>query len=389
MSTRLRDEVWALDRCSGCGACVAACSKGVLRWNDEQHPLLEEREKTLGLSRLKLRACEVCQRFCELSCPRLVEWPVRRQGTLVSARATGVVHSGETNDVIRALLVAARSAELIDGVVMLDLDPWAVEPVTRVAASVEEIASTVGMQYLWAPVLSALNEAIFERGLTRLAVVGPPCVAQGARRLSESEHERLWPYREAIRALISPFCTGIYLPSMITDLLGSGMGIDRHQIRELRVRPRDSKLAVTLWSGAQIVVPLTEVEPYTRHGCGHCDDYVGRAADVSIGTIGSAEGWATVVTNTQVGEILLQNAQRFQLVEMQPGVDEQAIRAAQLEKDRRIRAQVVDELKILMLDALAEPQKRAAVRRELVELYGTTPLNVRVKEECDGYCDGC
>jgi hypothetical protein len=35
----------------------------MLYWDREQHPLLEEREKALGLSRLKLRACEVCEKF--------------------------------------------------------------------------------------------------------------------------------------------------------------------------------------------------------------------------------------------------------------------------------------------------------------------------------------
>jgi coenzyme F420 hydrogenase subunit beta len=356
---------------------------------DDEHPVLEEREKLLGLSRLKLRTCEVCEQFCELSCPRLVEWPIRAEGSMVSARAIGVVRSGETNDLIRAILVAARSADLIDGVVMLDLDPWAVEPVVRVAASVEEIASTVGMQYLWAPVLGALNEAIFEKGLTRLAVVGPPCVAQGARLLSQSQHARLWPYREAIRAVISPFCTGIYLPNMITDLLERGMGIDRHRIRELKMQPREDKLAITLWDGAQTMVPLTEVEPFTRRGCGHCDDYVGFAADMSVGVVGSAEGWATVVTKTPLGDILVQNAALFGLIETAPGVDEEAVRAAQTAKDRRTRAQAVDELKILMLDALAEPQKRAAARREFVQLYGAAVRKSRVKEECDGFCDGC
>ena len=179
MSTRLQQEVWALDRCSGCGVCVAACSKGVLYWDGEQHPLLEEREKALGLSRLRLRTCEVCEKFCELSCPRLVDWTPMEPRTMVSARSAGVVHSGASNDVIQALLVAARSADLIDGVVMLDMDPWTLEPVARVATTVDEIVSSVGMQYLWAPVLSALNEAIFDLGLTRLAIVGSPCVAEG------------------------------------------------------------------------------------------------------------------------------------------------------------------------------------------------------------------
>jgi ferredoxin len=84
MSTRLQQEVWALDRCSGCGVCVAACSKGVLYWNGDQHPLLEEREKALGLSHIKLRTCEVCEKFCELSCPRLVDCTPMEPRTMIS-----------------------------------------------------------------------------------------------------------------------------------------------------------------------------------------------------------------------------------------------------------------------------------------------------------------
>jgi coenzyme F420 hydrogenase subunit beta len=231
MSTRLQQEVWALQRCSGCGVCVAACSKGVLYWDGEQHPALEERQKVLGLSRHKLMTCEVCEKFCELSCPRLVEWTPMEPRAMVSARSAGVVHSGAPNDVIQAVLVAGRSADLIDGVVMLDMDPWTLEPVARIATTVDEIVSSVGMQYLWAPVLSALNEAIFDLGLTRLAVVGSPCVAEGARRLMTAEHARLWPYQKAIRLTIASFCTGIYMPEMVTDLLERGMGIPRDQIR--------------------------------------------------------------------------------------------------------------------------------------------------------------
>ncbi len=207
MSTRLQQEVWALHRCSGCGVCVAACSKGVLHWGAEQHPLLEERQKALGLSHIKLRTCEVCEKFCELSCPRLVDWTPMEPRAAVSARSAGVVRSGEPNDVLRALLVAARSAELVDGVVMLDMDPWTLKPVARVATTVDEMVGSMGAQYLWAPVLSALNEAVFRLGLTRLAVVGSPCVAEGARRLMKTDHQRLGPYQRAIRLTLSTFWT--------------------------------------------------------------------------------------------------------------------------------------------------------------------------------------
>ncbi len=401
MSTRLQQEVWALDRCSGCGVCVAACSKGVLYWDDEQHPLLEERQKALGLSHLKLRTCEVCEKFCELSCPRLVDWTPMEPRTVVSARSAGVVQSGAPNDVIQALLVAARSADLIDGVVMLDVDPWTLEPVARVVTTVDEIVSSVGMQYLWAPVLSALNEAIFELGLTRLAIVGSPCVAEGARRLMNAENERLWPYQQAIRLTIAPFCTGVHMPDMVAELLERGMGISRHQIRGLTTSVADGTLTVSLWDGAERAIPLTEVEPFTRRGCGSCDDYLSESADIAVGTIGAQPGYATLITRTPAGEVFVQNAHRFGLLETIAQVDEAALNAAKAEKDRRARAQAFDEFRILMLDALSDPRKRAQVRKQFVSLYGAPPLSspklggmkggagASKKEECYVSCSGC
>jgi len=44
---------------------------------------------------------------------------------------------------------------------MLDMDPWDLKPVARVASTVEDIVDNVGPQYLWAPVFDALNEAVF------------------------------------------------------------------------------------------------------------------------------------------------------------------------------------------------------------------------------------
>ena len=389
MSTRLQQEVWALDRCSGCGVCVAACSKEVLYWDEQQHPLLEEREKALGLSHIKLRTCEVCEKFCELSCPRLVDRTPMEPRTMVSARSAGVVQSGAPNDVIQVLLVAARSADLIDGVIMLDMDPWTLEPVARVATTVDEIVSSVGMQYLWAPVLSALNEAVFELGLTKLAIVGSPCVAEGARRLISAEHERLWPYRQAIRLTIASFCTGVYMPDMVTELLERGMGISRHQIRGLTTSVTDGIMTVTLWDGIERTIPLTDVEPFTRHGCGSCDDYLGESADIAVGIVGAQPGYATLIVRTPAGEVFVQNARSFGLLETIPQVDEAALNAAKAEKDRRARAQAFDEFRILTLDALSDPGKRVQVRKQFVSLYGAPQVGASKREENHVTCSGC
>jgi coenzyme F420-reducing hydrogenase beta subunit len=308
---------------------------------------------------------------------------------MLSARSAGVVHSDAPNDVIQSLLVAARSADLIDGVVMLDVDPWTLEPLARVATTVDHIASRVGMQYLWAPVLSALNEAVFDLGLTRLAIAGTPCVAQGARRLVNAENERLWPYRQAIRLIVASFCTGVYMSDVVSQLLERGMGISRHQIRGLTTSVTDGTLTVSLWDGTQRSIPLTDVEPFTRHGCGACDDYLGQSADVAVGAVGALPGYATLVTRTLAGEVFVQNARSFGLLETIPQVDEPALIAAQEEKDRRARAQAFDEFRILMLDALSDPRKRAQVRKQFVSLYGAPQVGASKKEECYVSCSGC
>jgi coenzyme F420 hydrogenase subunit beta len=216
MSKRLEAEVWSLNNCAGCGLCVAACSKQVLAWNGGEHPILEKRIKTVGYTKEPLDSCSFCQKFCEEACPRLERWPALEAKVTVAARAHGPVKGGTPNDVIRSIVAAGRSAGLLDGVVMLDLDPWELKPVARVVSTVEEIMDNVGPQYLWAPIFNALNEAVFERRMENIAVVGMPCAAQAIRRLKASSNVRLHPYQTAIRLSIAVFCTGIYKPARST-----------------------------------------------------------------------------------------------------------------------------------------------------------------------------
>jgi coenzyme F420 hydrogenase subunit beta len=354
MSKRLEREVWALDRCAGCGLCVSTCSKGMLYWDDEaKHPTREVRQKRIGLTDIPLDTCTFCQVFCEETCPRLHEWeelPARRT---VSARAKGPVENGDPMDVIRALLIANLSAGAIDGVIANDVDDWDLEPRARLMTRVEELAEDLAIQGLWVPTLDILNEAVYVKKLSKVAVVGTPCVSEALRTLRASENDRLSPYKEALS-------------------------------------PREKEMTVILWDGSAKSVPLSKIEGFTRSGCAVCDDYLGESADIAVGRVGAKDGYSTVIARTEAGEECLRNAADLGLVEIVEEVDEKALRAAKEEKERRDRAQAFDDLMLMMLDALREPQKRAEVRDEFVRLYEVESVAECVEEgKSHGACALC
>ncbi len=388
MSKRLETEVWSLDNCAGCGLCVAACSKQVLAWETGDHPVLTKRTKTVGYTKGTLDSCSFCQKFCEEACPRLERWaPVEAQHML-AASARGPVKSGAPNDVIRGILAAGRSAGLLDGAIMLDVDPWDLKPIARIAYTVEDIVDTVGPQYLWAPVFDALNEAVFERGMEDIAVVATPCSAQAIRKIKASTNPRLKPYQDAIRLSVAIFCTGIYRPEVIDEVLIKRMDVSREMVKRLEISPDREWMRAVLWDGSVRTIPRQQAESYTRKGCGVCDDYLGESADLAVGKLGAPEGMSTVIVRSRAGDIFVRNAIQMNLLDMQPDVDRQALEAAAAEKDRRTRAQAFKDLEILMLDALAEPGKRSEAIQQFIRLY-RTPVRTGSPEAVRSGCTGC
>lgn len=388
MVKRLEVEVWALDNCAGCGMCVAACSKQVLYWNGQEHPLLEERTKNLGYSRTTLDSCSFCQQLCEEVCPRLDRWLPLEAQTLMAARARGPVKSGHPNDVIRAIVAGGRSAGLLDGVIMLDLDAWSLKPIARLAETVEEIVDNLGPQYLWAPVFEKINEAVYERRMENIAVIGTPCTAQAIRKLRASTNQRLRPYQQAIRLSVAVFCTGVYRPEMIDEILVKRMEVGRDQVRRIEVSPDRQWLQAWLWDNSVRRIPRQQAESFTRLGCGACNDYLGESADLAIGTLGAPANTSSVIIRSQTGDIFVRNALQMNLLEASPDVDQSALEQAAAEKDHRERAQAFKDLRVLMLDALADPLKHNEAVAQFIRLY-RTPVRSGASEKNRNSCTGC
>jgi coenzyme F420 hydrogenase subunit beta len=306
----------------------------------------------------------------------------------LAARARGPIKAGTPNDVIRSILAAGRSAGLLDGVVMLDLDPWDLKPVSRIAFTVEEIVDSVGLQFLWAPVFDTLNEAIFVRGMENLAVVCTPCAAQAIRKVRSSTNPRLRSYQEAIRLSIAVFCSGIYNPELVEDVLVKRMGIPHHQVKRLEVSADHDWLRTILWDGSVRTIPRQQAETHTRLGCSVCDDYLGESADLAIGELGTQDDASTLLVRTPTGDVFVRNAIQMNLLKTTQDVDMDVLATAASEKDRRERARAFKDLRVLMLDALADPLKRSEAIQQFVRLY-RTPIQSSDQEIIRSNCTGC
>ena len=58
-----------------------------------------------------------------------------------------------------------------------------------------------------------------------------------------------------------------------------------------------------------------ELEPYMSKPCQYCIDYVAELADISVGAVGSPDGWTTVIIRSELGQKLFDSAVRSKAIE--------------------------------------------------------------------------
>ena len=366
MVKMLKRKVWDVNRCSGCGMCVSTCAKNVILFpEDSDHPILEVKEKNIGWSHVVVDTSFFCEKPCEESCPRLKEW---KSGPII--RIISAVSKLPDGDVIDALLISALRYGFIDGAILWDVERTSFKPLPRVAASEDEILKSTGFQHLWFPILTALNDAIYGRGLRKIAIVGPPCVIQAVEAVLSSTNKKLEMYRERIRLTIGLFCDGIYSHQLVTNEIVGRFNIKPYDINTIKVDLRDALLRIIMYDGSEKVIPLSDIRKYMRNGCARCVDFTSEWADLSVGDLGSEEGKTTIIVRTPIGEKCLDYAIREGIIEVaETPVNKEEIQRFVLSKERRKRAQEVDSLLLSMLDALSGVKSREEIE-EMLKLIG-------------------
>jgi coenzyme F420 hydrogenase subunit beta len=221
---------------------------------------------------------------------------VRRTSELETA---GVQDGG----VVTALLLASLAAGEIDGAVVAREDPnnaW--KGVPTVATTPEQIREAAGSFYNQTMALASLDLASAGLGAgARVAVVGTPCEIQGIRALQARPWRRGNTRIDAVVLTIALLCTKSfdYRKLLLKDLRDE-RGLDLAQVAKIDVI--HGRLLAEDRAGATVLdEPIKDFHGAALKGCDECADFLGRGADISIGSVGSEAGYSSVLIRTDAG----------------------------------------------------------------------------------------
>ncbi|MDD4749481.1 MAG: Coenzyme F420 hydrogenase/dehydrogenase, beta subunit C-terminal domain [Methanosarcinaceae archaeon] len=301
----LKEAVWDTELCSGCGACVAVCPADALYFETGENSITP-----INNGYCKAAVDDVPCGACYEVCPRLEKQSSSLLGNYLEIKAGKAefeIPRKQSGGAVTAILANALENGLVDAVVTVTEDPWTLKPSSMVITSKEALISEAGSRYnWWVPLLSALKEAVVRKKYRNIAVVGVPCVVQAVRKMLESEHELVNPYKKSIRFVLGLFCTESFdYEKLIAGKLKREYALEPMQVCRIDVK---GKLEITLNDGTQYVIPLAELEETIRSGCQVCTDFTALKADISAGSVGSPDGYTTLIVRTLVGEQLLKRA---------------------------------------------------------------------------------
>jgi len=267
--------------------------------------------------------------ICFLICPqinildeeiqKLFNWepPIGSYKHIVSAKTTNpeIMEVCSDGGVVTSLLIYLLEHKLIDGaIVSISEGPFGRKPI--VATTKEKIISAAGSRFIgksnieelgnfttYSQTMFALRD-IKNIDMLKIAVVGTPCQIHTIRKM---QYLGVMP-AHVVKYVIGLFCYENF--SFSADRLGEvedTLGVKITDIKKINLK---EEFIITTNDGVVKNIPLSELEKVARPACFACTDYANDFADISVGGIGSPEGYTTTIIRNDVGQRIYSNALR-------------------------------------------------------------------------------
>lgn len=332
--TATENPEWLLNKivdeefCAACGTCEIVCPNNFVDFDES--PSLGEYCRRLGHG------------MCHEVCPRVssgrYQISIREDFFEEYYYAKGS-NDGQDGGVITTFLKDLINKGKIDGAIVVGDVKW--RPVSLIIKDADALDNTTKSKYAISP-LSALKKA-GDMGLKKVAVVGLPCQIEGLRKYqyypylakhsSEIGDEGYPVNLPEIEYLIGLFCTEKFKLETIKQVCTDNE-IDIGDVKKFDVNKGNFIMET---DAKTIKIPVKDVELFS--GCNVCRDFSSEIADVSIGNVGSPDGYSTVIVRTQKGKDI------GDAVTLETGVDTKAIDKLNDYKLKRFHKNIDERIK--------------------------------------------
>ncbi len=266
--------------CSHCGACASICpAYGIIVDPNKPIDFPNWEENCLD--------CGLCIKIC----PRWDYKPKSGLGEYLEIfAAKSRRFKGQDGGIVTEILAIALEEGIIDRAVVVTRDEnWYPKAIT--VTKVDQLKQASGTKYSFAPSLLELRKAVF-RSKNGVGFVGTPCMISGLRSL-----QKIKSFRK-VKLAIGLFCMENFYYDQLAKFLAD-KGIELRDANWIGISK--GKFIVKLSDGEKSF-PVKELNPIVPSGCKVCEDFTAIESDVSVGSVGSPEGFSTVIVRTEIGK---------------------------------------------------------------------------------------
>jgi len=269
------------DYCAGCGSCNFICPARInLKGTMLTYPMGEEDGTAIEQNYLKGTKDENIGVYSDL----------------FSAKSS---IAGQDGGVVTALLISGMQKGLFDAALVCKrTDGYYSEAV--IAENVDEVMAAKGTKYMRVHNMSKLAELV-KKGKRKIAIVGTPCQMRSARRIQQSI---LTEYPDLELTLIGLFCFEEFNYYKLKEETKKLMNVDLDLAEKTQIKK--GQFTVTI-GGKESSIKVRDLNEAVEHLCTCCPDFTAMYSDISVGSVGSADGYSTVIVRSDIGEKLLEN----------------------------------------------------------------------------------
>jgi len=149
----------------------------------------------------------------------------------------------------------------------------------------------------------------------KIGMVGTPCQILAAAKMDKYQDII---GESPIDISIGLFCMENFSYSYMKQLLNQ-YNINMKDIQECRIEK--GYLWFFLSQDEVFKIPLDEAKKCIRKSCQICMDFTSELSDISVGSVGSPEGWSTIIIRTDKGLELVENAEKDNYIKTKPITD--------------------------------------------------------------------